>query len=289
MLRPLTGEVTAVRNGVVIRTFDEYGLQRLALFLTWPGLLLAIGGVMVAAVRHRQRDVVMFTSVSMFFVVLFLYRAWNSPQMMWWNRRFVPTVLPALAIFFAIGVIDGWAWFRELLSGPWRRVRHLGRPVAVVLALATLFAIAVPARQSWYLRQNNEKAGSYEVATSIASIAEGKRAVFLWQRERCCGAAAMLFGSPTWIYGGVDSGLLPVDSAEWASYVDGVHRAAPDAAVYLVLTRGADPAMGKASTTLVRQISGQLHAWEESNIVRPSHVMALPYDLDVYQVQSAPG
>ena len=95
----------------------------------------------------------------------------------------------------------------------------------------------------------------------------------------------MLFGSPTWVYGGVDSGLLPADANEWAGYVEGIRAAAPHTDVYLVLMSESQPPVGTVSYQPVQHFVGALHAWEESNIVRPSHVIALPYNFTVYRAE----
>lgn len=280
-LRPLAGVSMWVRNGAPGRSFDERSLHRLAMFFTWPGLLLALAGAVAIVVQRRQRDLLMFTAVSLFYVVLFLYHARNSPQMMWWNRRFVPSVVPALVVFAAVGVVDGRQWLQSVLRERSVRLRHV---VSALVALAALFAIAVPARQSWYLRANDEKSGSFTIARNVASLAKGEPAVFLWQRGQCCSSAAMLFGSPTWVYGGVDSGLLPVDPTLWEEYIGSVHDAAPDLAVYVVLHHDTQPPNGGYVATPVQRFNGALHAWEESNITRPSHVIALPYDVEVYRI-----
>lgn len=282
-LRPLTGVVTAQWNGRgrAIRTFDERSLHRLAMFFTWPGLLLALAGVALIVLRQRGRAVAVFTAVSMFYVVLFLYHARNSPQMMWWNRRFVPSVVPAVVVFAAVGLVDGWQWLHRAVA---QRSAFVRRLAAAVVALGALFAVAVPARQSWYLRANNEKTGSFEMARGVAALASDESAVFLWQRGPCCGAAAMLFGSPTWVYGGVDSALLPVDPTLWEEYISSVHDAAPALAIYVVIDHGTPPPAGAFTTAHLRRFNGALHAWEESNIRRPSHVIALPYDVEVYRV-----
>jgi hypothetical protein len=234
---------------------------------------------MFVAVRRHSRDVVAFTLLAMVYVVLFLYHARNSPQMMWWNRRFVPSVVPALTVFTAVGIVDGWDVVRRWAAA---RGRSLQRVAITVAALVTLFCVAVPARQSWYLRANTEKGGSYGIATAVAALAEGSPAVFLWERGPCCAASAMLFGSPTWVYGGVDSGPLPVDAAQWPDYVAKVHAAAPTAKVFLVLMHGTQPPAG-ATYTAQQRFNGALHAWEESNIVRPSHIVPLRYDFTVYR------
>ena len=93
----------------------------------------------------------------------------------------------------------------------------------------------------------------------------------------------MLFGSPTWVYGGVDSGPLPADANEWAGYVEGIRAAAPHTDVYLVLMHDSQPPAGTLTYTAEQHFVGALHAWEESNVVRPSHVIALPYNFTVYR------
>jgi hypothetical protein len=121
---------------------------------------------------------------------------------------------------------------------------------------------------------------------AVAAVSGDQQGVFLWQNGPCCGAPVLLFGSPTWIFGGVDSARLPREVGEWAAFLPPVVAAAGDRPVYLVLNgEGQVPADLPYVVTQSARITGALPVWEESNIVRPSKAIAYPYDLVIYKIE----
>jgi hypothetical protein len=109
--------------------------------------------------------------------------------------------------------------------------------------------------------------------------------VFLWERGKCCGAAHMLFGSPTWIISHNDSAVLPKDEPKWAPYAESVIKAAPTQPVFIVITAGTEPPTSATATfTMVQRFTGALPVWEESNDSRPNQAFSYPYDFVVYRV-----
>jgi hypothetical protein len=273
MVRPLFGLDYIIRNGEPQRSFDERSLYRLALFFTWPGIAFAVLGVCCIFLARWRVERIVLTGVMLSFSVLFLRHAKNSPQMMWWGRRYVPIVVPAIVVFAAIGavVLIRTLWFH--------------RPTVVVACIVVAFVLAVQFRQSFVLRSHDEHAGSYGIATSVAAVSGNERGVFLWQKGPCCGAAHMLFGSPTWMLGHVDSAVLPTKPANWGGYLDSILKAAPTQPLFAVLNADTPPPDGTDLTfTSVQRFIGSIPVWEESNIVRPSHPQTFRFDFVVYRV-----
>jgi hypothetical protein len=273
VLRPLFGDDYFVRNGSVERSWDERSLHRLALFFTWPGVALAVLGIAVVFMSRWRLERILTVGVLLTFTVLFLRHAKNSPQMMWWGRRYIPIVVPGIVILGAIGAVYviRTLWFHK--------------PTVVVACIVVAFVLAVQFRQSFVLRSHDEKAGSYGVALSVAALSGEQRGVFLWQRGPCCAASYHLFGSTTWMLGEVDSGVLPGDPVNWGGYLDHVAAAAPDQPLYAVLLAGTPPPDGTDLTfTMTQRFTGSLPVWEESNKFRPSHAQTYKYDFVVYEV-----
>ncbi len=273
-LRPLFGEDYFDRNGEIIRSYDERSLHRLALFFGWPALFLAVVGLVWAIWSRWSAARAIVVTVSTGFLALFLLHARNSPQMMWWGRRFIPVAVPAIVLLAAFALCAAVAITK------WRR------QVLAVVAVLLLGTVLFQARQSWALRGHDEKGGSYGVALSIAGVAGDEQGVFLWQNGPCCAASVLLFGSPTWIYGGADSARLPPDAEAWGAFLPPIVQAAGGRPVYLVLNgEGQVPANLPYVVTEAARITGSLPVWVESNTVRPSYPIVYPYDLVIYRIE----
>jgi uncharacterized membrane protein SirB2 len=275
VLRPRFGFDYFGYHDARIRSYDERSLWRLALFFTWVGLALAVLGAVTVLWQRWRRERIALFGVLLVFTVLFLLHAKNSPQMMWWGRRYVPLVVPGLLLMAGVGVAISLQFLRERRNSP----------LFVVLVLVVVAVVGIQARQSWALRGHDEKAGSYGVAQSVGALSGGQRGVFLWQRGRCCAAPHLLFGSPTWIIGHSDSGVLPNDQAEWLPYAQSVQKAVPRQPLFMVLDAGTQPPTAAGLTlTMTQRFTGSLPVWEESNHHRPSHALTIPYDFVVYRL-----
>lgn len=276
VIRPAFGEHMVLYLGTPIRSYDEESLHRLALFFGWPALVLMVLGFLWAVWARWSAVRTIVVSLSVGFLVLFLYKARNSPQMMWWCRRFIPSAVPAIVLLAAMSLCAV-----VVLKPQWRRI-GLG---AVALVLA--FTVVQQTRQSWALRPHDEKGGAYGVALSVAATSGDARGVFLWESGPCCESPVLLFGSPTWIFGHVDSAHLPHEREEWPAFVDNVVAAAGEQPVYLV-TSGATPMPtdlpAGLSIELAKRITGGIPVWEERNDVRPQTPRVIGYDLTIYRV-----
>ena len=87
-------------------------------------------------------------------------------RLMWWVRRFIPSLLPVIVILMAIAI--GWALTRR-----WKIVKVAGALVLVTL----LFEYA---RMSLPLRNHDEMAGSWDISAAIAANAGTGQGVFLF-------------------------------------------------------------------------------------------------------------
>ena len=276
VVRPRLGEHMLLYLGTPIRSYDEESLHRLALFFGWPALVLMVVGFLWAVWARWSAVRTIVVSLSVGFLVLFLYKARNSPQMMWWCRRFIPSAVPAIVLLAAmsLGAV-------VVLKPQWRRIA-MG-VVAVVLA----FTVVQQTRQSWALRSHDEKGGTHGVALSIAATSGDRRGVFLWESGPCCLSPALLFGSPTWIFGNVDSALLPRERDEWPEFVEQVMAVAGDQPVYLVVDgreEAPDDMPAPLTLSLAKRINGGIPVWEERLDLRPQIAYLSPYDLAMYEV-----
>jgi len=278
VIRPVFGEHIVLYLGKPIRSYDEESLHRLALFFGWPALGLMLVGFLWAVWARWSALRSIVVSLGVGFLVLFLYRARNSPQMMWWCRRYIPSAVPAIVLLAAmsLGAV-------AVLRPQWRRV-GLG-----VIGVLLAFTVVQQTRQSWDLRPHDEKGGTYGVALSVAATSGEQRGVFLWEGGPCCESPVLLFGSPTWIFGDVDSASLPREREEWPSFVDGVMAAAGEQPVFLVMNAATpmpDDLPEVYSLELAKRINGGIPVWEERNDVRPQTPRVIGYDLTIYRVST---
>ncbi len=211
-LRPrLFGASYGLFHGVRARTFDEQIMARLSWFVSVPGFALMLIGVAVVALRRWGGALWIITAPLLVIFPVYAYKARNSTRLMWWSRRYLPTVLPLvmLLIALALGValtaviqrrhqVLGW------LGG--RRVWALR--LAAVASIIGLLAFYLG--ESWPLRNHDEFGGSFAISSRIAADAGGKQGVFLWQHPPgCCLYAEQLFGSAIWLERNQVSALLP--------------------------------------------------------------------------------
>src|SRR6266508_3092883 len=109
-LRPwLFGPVYGDFRGRPIRTYDEATLIRLSWFLTLPGFGLALVGLALVALRRWSAAAWALVLPVLCLLPVYAYRAEVSPRLMWWTRRFVPVIVPGLAVLIAVALGAGLA------------------------------------------------------------------------------------------------------------------------------------------------------------------------------------
>lgn len=201
------------------RSFNERNLHWMSYFVTRPGLLLIVGGVAVVAVRRRwdPRHWVLL-GPGFLLLPIYIYDAKISARLMWWVRRFIPIVVPALMIALAVLVV----W---LLS---RRVRLVAVGGAMIL-VALLAEFATTTRP---ILSHREFGGSYSLAVELAEQTADAGVVLVTPGGDIVGSTRNL-PSAAWMIAGTPSTYLPsedVDRTEFAANWD----RATDGPVYLL-------------------------------------------------------
>lgn len=259
----------------VVRSYDEQILARLSWFLTVPGFVLMLAGLAVVALGRWRAAVWTAVVPTLLLLPLYAYSARNSTRLLWWTRRYVPTVLPGILLLVALALAAAVLW------------RHRGRALLRVPALAGLAAlVAVFLHQSLPLRAHDEFAGSFTISQQIADLAQGRRAIYLWEPdEPCCLFPRALFSVPVWLQHDQVSGLLPPEPADRARLLATYRRAFPGAPIFVVARGGLLPAgVAAGSVRFLQRITTTLPWWQESDTERPDHANRLPVDLEVWQL-----
>ena len=281
-LRPrLFGEAFLDYNGRVVRSYDEQILARLAWFVSLPGFALALAGVAVAALRRWRAVVWTVVLPTLLLLPLYGYTARNSTRLLWWTRRYVPTVLPGLVVLIALALAFFLVW------------RYRGRLLTAVPAAAALAGLLVfSLSQSVPLRGHDEWRGSFEVSARIAAVAGDERGTFLWEADQgCCAGPTRLFATPVWLQHGQLSALLPSDAGvaegyDRAAFLDRYVERFGSGPVLVVADAGELPAgldAGRLEQVLDLQTS--LPMWEESDLERPDEAREVPVHVTVWRVR----
>ena len=281
-LRPrLFGPTYAPYGDRVIRTYDEQILRRLSWFFTLPGLAVMQLGIAVVALRRWCASLWVVLLPSLMLFVLYGYTAKNSTRLLWWSRRYIPTVLPGVLILMALAL----AYFMV--------VRLRGRALLRLPAVAVLVALlAVFFSQSLPLRAHDEWQGSFEVSARIAALAGDQQGIFVWDADQtCCANITSLFATPVWLQHGQVSALLP-DNATFAhdpasrrTVLARYAQRFPHQPLFVIADRGGLPAGIDATTvTLAATITATLPFWQESDAERPHVEQKLPITVSVWRV-----
>ncbi len=262
-------------NGVPQRSYDEAILRRLSWFFTVPGFGLMGVGILVVTLRRWRAPVwaVLLPTLALFPVYGFSAR--NSTRLLWWARRYVPTILPGVLILIALALAFGWVW------------RFRGRaPLRLPAAGALAALLWVFLGQSLPLRHHDEWAGSTAVTARIVKLAGDKRGVFFWRAdEPCCLGPMALFATPVWLQGNELSVLLPAlpDTRQavlrqYKSYFRG-------RPIFIVGAKGRlPPGVTPSSVRLVDRIQVRFPMWDESDFERPSGSHLQPVDIAIWRV-----
>lgn len=261
-------------NGRIIPSYDEQILRRLSWFLTLPGFALMGAGVAVATLRRWTAATWAVLLPTLFVLVVYGATAKNSTRMLWWTRRYVPTVLPGFLLLVALALAFAFVW------------RFRGRaPLRLPAVLALGGLLAAFGAQSWPLRSHDEWKGSAQVARQIADLSPGTTGVYLWEGQPCCNKPTSLFAVPVWLTEGELSIRLPDDPANRQRVIDLYKAHFAGRPLYVVadgtdLPRGVDP----AAVTPLTNITASLPMWEESDTERPDEPREVAVAIAVWQV-----
>lgn len=262
-------------NQQFIRSYDEQILRRLSWFFTLPGFAVMGLGLAAVALRRWRASVWAVVLPTLVLFPLYAYSARNSTRLLWWTRRYVPTVLPGVVVLMALAI--GVAWV----------VRVRGRALLRIPALVTLVAlVAVFLSQSLPLRRHDEWKGSFALTQAISDLSPGTRGVYLWEPQQgCCAGPTQLLATPLWLAHDELSILLPVDPNARAQIIALYAKHFAGEPVFVVgdtpdLPAGIDPAT--VDPVMTKHV--ELPMWDESDTVRPAKAHEVPVNVAVWRV-----
>lgn len=276
-LRPrLFGESYFDYLGHRLRSYDEQTLSRLSWFFTMPGFVVMGLGVAAVALRRWRASVWTVVLPTLVLFPLYAYSARNSTRLMWWTRRYVPTVLPGIVILVALAL------------GVACVIRIRGHALLRIPAALTLgWLVWVFLSQSLPLRGHDEWKGSFAVTQALSDLSPGTRGIYLWEPlQGCCAGPTQLFATPLWLAHDELSALLPLDPTARAQIISLYASHFRGEPVFVVgdkpvLPAGIDP----ATVRLVRTEHVELPMWNESNLHRPTRSHLVSVDVAVWRVR----
>jgi len=139
-----------VLGGTLGRSYNEETLARVAWYVSRPGIVAALVGVILLLRRwlvRRQVEWAPFLVVFLAFSLLYFWKAQISPDHPWAMRRYVPVVVPG--VFVAIAAVSSWLW---AVKEYWRLLARVAA-VAIVAVVAT--HEIVMARPYWNHREKS--------------------------------------------------------------------------------------------------------------------------------------
>lgn len=145
---------------------NEENPRWLALFVTLPGLAVMWLGIVVTALRRVKPALYVLLLPGLLLLPLYLWHARVSMRLMWWVRRFIPAVLPAILILIALAL--AWALW------------HRFKPLRLVGAAGAVALVVAFASMSLPLRHHDEMDGSWAIAEQIADQAGDEQGLFLF-------------------------------------------------------------------------------------------------------------
>jgi hypothetical protein len=261
-------------NDAVDRTYDELNLRWFSWFFTMRGLVVMWLGICVLALRRWQAPLFLLVLPGSSLMFLYLWDPKVGMRLMWWVRRFVPAVVPAVIVLIALAL--AYALTRRSVL------------VKLAGALLALSLVVEWAGMSLPLRDHDEMDGSWDLALAIADTAGDEQGLFLFPPGDGLYGIHRNAPGTVWFVFGQDAARIPTDDdvGTIASY----QQAFPDRAVFLVasgddLPDGLPPdRFSKAST-----VTGDLVLWEESREHRPDEAVALPLGVTVWRYEGGAG
>jgi hypothetical protein len=256
-------------RNTTIRSLDELNIKWLSWFTTVRGLGLAWLGIAVLALTRTKAALYVLVLPGAVLLPVYLWDARISMRLMWWVRRFVPAVLPALLLLIALAIAFALV--------------HRFRAVRVIAAVVAATLVAEYAGQSLPLRDHHEMAGSWEAAAAVSAIAGGEQGVFLYTDWNGLFDPIRDTPAAVWFIFDEIAARLPPDYD--VTDIDDYQAAFPGQPVYLV-THGDDlPAnLPTERFTKAGTVVGQLTFWEESTSERPDEPIVLHDGLAVWEL-----
>ncbi len=276
------------RGGVRGRSYDDQIMSRLSWFISVPGFALMLVGVAVVCLRRWGGALWVITTPLLLIFPVYAYKARNSTRLMWWTRRYVPTVLPLVILMIALtlGVaLTAVIARRHRILGWLGGQRVWGLRLAAVASIIGLLAFYLS--ESWPLRDHDEFGGSFAISSRIAADAGAKQGVFLWEPPPgCCLYAEQLFGAAIWLGRGQISALMPEKAGLDAAYIRSFEKGFPGQPVLVVGNGQTKPDIPGIQLAVTDRIVASLPFWEESDVHRPKKSINIAVNFAIYRVVS---
>jgi hypothetical protein len=232
------------------------------------GIVVVWLGLVVVAVTKTKASLYLLLLPGVVLIPVYLWDARISMRLMWWVRRYVPAVLPALMLLMALAI--AWALLH--------RVRAL-RVVGAVVAAALVVEFS---SQSLPLRDHQEMAGSWEAAEAISDVAGDQQGIFLFTTETTIVDPMRNAPGAVWfIFDQVTSRLHADDD------IDEIERygdAFPGQPVFLVTHDDLPPGLPADRFTEAGTVAHQLTMWEESTSERPDEAFVFRGELVLWRL-----
>jgi hypothetical protein len=279
-LRPLLGPdaLPAGTDPNAAGTFyARRSLHRLAMFLTWPGIALVVGGVALTALRPWRFGRWVVVTPALVLLPLYLQNPRIATRLIWWTRRFVPYNLTGLVLLIAVALAAG------LLHRGWGRpVVRAGSVLGSVALVVVLLSMSLP------LRAHRELEGSLAIVDEVAALAPAGDALVLWSQAPGPGVGSADAFASTLLYrtgaavSRLPAGATPDDVAAWTA-------ALPDRPTFLVAD-GDDlpPPLAGLPGRAVTRVRRDLPLWELTYDERPSRAVAMSFHFTVWRLDVAP-
>jgi hypothetical protein len=289
----LFGEDFADYGGTRSRSYDEQILTRLSWFLSGSAFALLFLAVVVIALRRWSAGLWVLAVPLLLIFPVYGVHARNSTRLMWWSRRYVPSVVPLVLMLVAVALTAVAFLAASVLAH--RRAERPSRGVRVGaslgtggLALAGTLALTLFfTNESLPLRHHSEFGGSFALSQRMADLAGKQQGVFLWQRSpACCLYAQSLFGGALWFERDQISAVLPSDPTQVSGYLAEFRRAFPGQPEFVVWHGQTPPGVPGVRLEPVDRVNTALSYWEETFQRRPEKATTVPVNFVVYRVVS---
>jgi len=274
--RDLFGEDFAYQHFTnrVERSYAEMNMTWLSWFTSTEGLVVMWLGLCVILLQRWRAPLFALVGTGTLLLPLYLYDARVSMRLMWWVRRFVPSVLPVIVILMAVAI--GWALTR--------RVRVVQAAGAGVLTLLIVNQVGM----SLPLRDHDEMGGSWDLSAAIAAAAGDEEGVFLFPMSEA-GLYDVQRNAPgvVWLVFDQLTARLP-DSYDIGT-VDEYQEAFHDRPVFVVASGDQLPAELPTDRFVpARTVIGRVTFWEESLTDRPDESVISDWQVTVWQLTGEP-
>ena len=232
-------------------------------------------GICLVLIQRWRASLFALVATGVLLLPLYLYNPRVSMRLMWWVRRFIPAVVPVVAILIAIAI--GWALTRR-----WMTVRIAGGVLLVTL-LVEYVGMSSP------LRDHDEMGGSWDLSAAIAAQAGTGQGVFLFPQP-VSGANDVMRNSPGIVWFVFDEVAARLPSDYDIATVDEYQEAFPDLPVFVVAPgEGLPDQLPADRFRRSGSVAGEVVAWEESRDERPDEAVTTPWPVSIWQLTGSAG